>query len=349
MTIARRARPTIIDIAQVAGVSYSTVSRVANNYPHVDPATRQRVLTAMQRLGYVANQHARSLLTGRSRLIGLLVHGLGNMYIEEVFRGVEEELARVEYDTLLYTTHRHRGREAEYVSAITRGFAEGLLLVAPLGRERYLGKLQAANIPHVLVDEAIPTRKSPSVGIPNRRSVYRATRYLLELNHRRLGFISDTMQLNTATERLKGYQDALAEFGLPYDPALVIEDDYHRPQPETATGRLLALANPPTAILTGSDPIAFRVMESLLHEHGLSVPEDVSVMGFDDIPQASLVYPRLTTVRHPMYEMGRVAARMLLERIEDPHAPPQHVELETELVIRDSCAPAPTGERPPAT
>jgi LacI family transcriptional regulator len=339
MTITRLAKPTIVDIARVAGVSYSTVSRVANNYRHVDPATRARVLAAMQHLGYVANKHARSLHTGRSKLIGLLVHGLGNMYIEEVFRGIEEELARVEYDTLLYTTHRHRGREAEYVSAITEGFAEGLLLVAPLGRERYLEKLRAAKIPHVLVDEAIPTRKSSSVGIPNRRSVYRATRYLLELNHRRIGFITDTMRLNTAVERLKGFQDALAEYGVAYEPALVIEDDYHRPKPETATGRLMTLRQPPTAILTGSDPIAFRVMEVLLHEHGLSVPKDVSVVGFDDIPQASFVYPRLTTVRHPLYEMGSLAARMLLERIEDPDAPPQHVELETELVIRDSCAP----------
>jgi LacI family transcriptional regulator len=160
----------------------------------------------------------------------------------------------------------------------------------------------------------------------------------LQLNHRRIGFITDIMKLNTAVERLKGYEDALAEAGLPYDAALVIEDNYDRPKPETATGKLLALPDPPTAILTSSDPIAFRVMDVLLHEHKLRVPDDISVMGFDDIPQATFVYPRLTTVRHPIYDMGRVAARMLLERIEDAHLPPQHVELATKLVIRESCA-----------
>ncbi len=291
----------------------------------------------MKQLGYVANQHARSLLTGRSKIIGLLVHGLGSMYIEEIFRGVEEELATLEYDALLYTTHRRQGREAEYVSAITRGFAEGLLLVAPLAREHYLETLQSANFPHVLVDEAIPDERSPSVGIPNRTSMYRATRHLLELNHRRIAFITDIMKLNTAIERLKGYQDALADYGLPYDASLVREDNYDRPKPETATGTLLSLPNPPTAILTSSDPIAFRVMAVLLHRYKLTVPDDVSVMGFDDSPGASFVYPRLTTVRHPIYEMGKEAARMLLERIENPHVPPEHVELETELVVRDSC------------
>jgi LacI family transcriptional regulator len=337
MNSTRRGKPTIVDIATLAGVSYSTVSRVATNANHVNPATRERVLAAMKQLGYVANRHARSLLSGRSKIIGLLVHGLGSVYIEEIFRGVEEELATLEYDVLLYTTHRRQGREAEFVSAITRGFAEGLLLVAPLAREHYLETLQSANFPHVLVDEAIPDEGSPSVGIPNRSSMYRATRHLLDLNHRRIGFITDIMKLNTAIERLKGYQDALAGYGVPYDAALVREDNYNRPKPETATGALLALPNPPTAILTSSDPIASRVMAVLLHRYKLRVPDDVSVMGFDDVPGASFVYPRLTTVRHPMYEMGKVAARMLLERIENPHIPPQHVELETELVVRDSC------------
>src|ERR1700737_3867214 len=123
MNSTRRGKPTIVDIASLAGVSYSTVSRVATNANHVNPATRERVLAAMKQLGYVANPHARSLLPGRPNIIGLLVHGLGGMYIEEIFRGVEEELATLEYDVLPYTPHRRQGREAEFVSAITRGVA----------------------------------------------------------------------------------------------------------------------------------------------------------------------------------------------------------------------------------
>jgi LacI family transcriptional regulator len=335
----RSNKATIIDIAKLAGVSYSTVSRVANNYEYVNPNTRERVLAAMKELHYVANPHARSLLSGASHVLGLLVHTLGSEYIGEIFRGIEEELAAVDYDLTVYTTHRQQGKETQFVSTITRSFAEGLFLVVPMGRENYLQALHESNFPHVLVDEAIPDGKSLSVGITNREGVYEATRYLLDLNHRRIGFISDLMNLNTARERLKGYQQALEEFGVVYDPELVCEDDFVRPQPRAVTQKLLILADPPTAILTSSDPIAIRVMETLLHEYSLRVPEDISIVGFDDIPMASLVYPHLTTVRHPLYEMGRTAAKMLLERIQDSSLPARHIELKTELVIRESCRP----------
>ncbi len=330
-------KATIIDIAKVAGVSYSTVSRVANNFAYVRPSTRARVLAAMEQHGYVANPHARSLHRGKSGIIGLLVHTLSTEYIGEIVRGVEDEIAQYEYDLMLYTTHRHQGKETQHVSTITRGFADGLLLVVPMGRENYLDALRESNFPHVIVDEGEADYKSPSVGITNRKGIYDATRYLLGLGHRRIGFISDKMKVNTAVDRLKGYKDALAEFGVEYDPALVLEDDFVRPQPRIITETLLRVGSPPTAILINNDPIAFRVMEILRHEHGLRVPEDISVVGFDDISMASLVYPRLTTVRHPLYEMGQAAARLLMERIDDPDLPPQHIQLETELVVRDSC------------
>ena len=338
-TAKKPSKTTIVDIAKLAGVSYSTVSRVATNYAHVSPGTRERVLIAMEQLGYAPNQHARSLLTGKSHIVSVLVHAIGTEYIGEIFRGFEDELAAKEYNLMLYTTHRHRGKEAEYVSTILQGFADGLLLVVPMGRESYLQGLRASGFPYVIVEEAIPDERDPSVGITNRKGTYDATRYLLQLGHRRIAFITDVMNLNTAVERNKGYCDALAEFGIPYDADLVPEDDFIRPQPSAITGRLLELPQPPTAILTSSDPIAFRVMEVLSREYGLDVPDDISVVGFDDIPTASIVSPRLTTVRHPMAEMGRVAAHMLLERIQNPDLPPEHVQLETQLVVRESCRP----------
>jgi LacI family transcriptional regulator len=329
---------TIFDIAKAAGVSYSTVSRVATNFDRVNPETRKRVLEVMEELGYVPNQHARSLARGKSQIIGLLVHALGSEYIGEIVRGIDEELSEVNYDLILYTTHRQKGKEARYVSAITRGLADGLLLVVPMGREAYLDALREANFPHVLVDEDGVSGGSPSVGTTNRKGAYDATRYLLDLNHRRIGFISDVMSLNTAIERLKGYQAALEEYGVVFDPDLVQEDNFVRPQTGALTEKLLALAERPTAILTSSDPIAFRVME-ILREHNLEVPGDMSVIGFDDIPHASLVYPRLTTVREPLYEMGKTAAKMLLARIQNIDLPPQHIQLETQLVVRESCRP----------
>ena len=239
---------------------------------------------------------------------------------------------------MLYTTHRRRGKEAQYVSTITRGFAEGLLLVIPIGRESYLDALRISNFPYVLVEEAIADSISPSVGITKRKGAYEAVRYLLELGHQRIGFITDVMNLDTAVERVNGYREALAEFDIPYDPELVQEDDYVRPQSGLVTGKLLSLVAPPTAIFTSSDPVAFRVIQVLWREHGLRVPDDISVVGFDDIPSASSFSPRLTTVRHPMYEMGKLAARMLLDRIQNPDLPPGHIQLETQLVIRESCS-----------
>ena len=329
---------TIFDIARAAGVSYSTVSRVATNFERVNPETRKRVLEVMEELGYVPNQHARSLARGKSQIIGLLVHALGTEYMGEIIRGIDEELSEVGYDLMLYTTHRQVGKEAQYVSTLINGMADGLLLVVPMGREAYLDALREANFPHVLVDEDGVNGPSPSVGTTNRKGAYDATRYLLELNHRRIGFISDRMGLNTAVERLKGYRIALQECGVVYDPDLVQEDDFVRPQTRLLAENLLALAEPPTAILTSSDPVAFRVME-VLREHSLDIPGDVSVIGFDDIPHASLVYPKLTTVREPLYEMGKTAAKMLLERIEHDGLPPQHIQLETQLVMRQSCCP----------
>jgi LacI family transcriptional regulator len=158
------------------------------------------------------------------------------------------------------------------------------------------------------------------------------------LGHRRIGFISDVFTLHTAIERRKGYQAALSEFGIDYDPALVREEDFVKPDTRSHTDALLALPQPPTAILTSTDPVAFSVME-ILRERGLDIPGDLSVVGFDDIPHASLVYPRLTTIHEPLYEMGKTAAKMLLTQIEEGDVAPQHVQLETRLVVRNSCAP----------
>jgi len=287
-------------------------------------------------MGYVANQQARSLASGKSQIIGLVVSALGNEYIGEIIRGIDEELYEAGYNLVLYTTHRHKGKEAQYVSTIARGLADGLLIIVPMGREGYLDVLRSENFPYVLVEEDLSTGQKPAVGITNRQGAYDAIHYLLELNHRRIAFITDVMELSTAVERLKGYQAALQEYGISYDPSLVLEINFDRPQTRTATEKLLALDEPPTAIFTSTDPVAFRVME-ILREHGLEIPKDMSVIGFDDIPHASLVYPRLTTVHHPLYEMGQTAANMLLERIQDISLPARHIQLETHLVIRDSC------------
>jgi LacI family transcriptional regulator len=330
---------TIIDVAREAGVSYATVSRVINNKQHVRPDTRERVQRAMTKLGYVVNQQARSLAGGDSRVIGLLVHDLGTSYIGEIIRGVDTELARAQYDLMLYTTHRRKTRETAFVASLSRGLADGLLLVLPRNAEAYLDSLRLRQVPYVLIDHQGFDNTGPSVVATNERGAYDATSYLIRVGHRRIGFITGALDLPCARDRQAGYRRALQEHGLPHDPGLIQEGNFFQPQGFSAAYRLLEQPAAPTAIFASNDVTAFGAMEAA-HEFRRRIPEDLSIVGFDDIPQAAQVHPLLSTVRQPLEEMGRLATRMLLEILDgQPHR--ARVELSTELVIRQSSGPPP--------
>ncbi len=328
---------TIFDVAREANVSYSTVSRVINN-KGVSADKRERVLRAMAELGYVANLQARRLAGGKSQIIGLLVHSLTVEYFGEIARGVDDALAAVQYDLMLYTTHRRKGRESAYVTRLTRNLVDGLLLVLPRNAEAYLETLRHRRFPHVLVDHQGLDFDVPSVGATNWQGGYDGTRYLIELGHRRIGFITGDMTIGCARDRLAGYQQALRDAHLPVDPALIREGDFLQPRGFTCANELLDLAEPPTAIFASNDVSAFGVMEAV-RNRGLRIPDDVSILGFDDIPQTAQVHPALTTVRQPLAEMGRAAVQLLFTYINEPDAPIKRLELPTELIIRQSCQP----------
>ncbi|HEX2909443.1 MAG TPA: LacI family DNA-binding transcriptional regulator [Chloroflexia bacterium] len=329
-------RITIIDIGKEAGVSYATVSRVINNKGNVKPEARERVLRAMTKLGYVANIQARSLAGGRSYLVGLLVQDLGTGYIGEIIRGIDDELARVQYNLMLYTTHRRKVKESLFVTTLTQGITDGLLLVLPRNAEAYLESLRRRKFPYVLIDHQSMDEAGPSVGASNWQGAYEATSYLIELGHRRIGFITGSPEVSCSLKRLEGYKAALLEHGLPVDEALIREGDFYQPAGFHKGMELLKLAERPTAIFASNDIMAFGVMEAA-REQGLAIPRDISIIGFDDIPQASGVHPRLTTVRQPLEKMGRVATTMLLAMINDPDRPPEKVELATELISGGTC------------
>jgi len=333
---------TIFDVAREAGVSYATVSRVLNNKDHVKPEKRQAVLDAVARLGYVANSQARSLAGGVSRVIGLLVQDVGTSYTGEIVRGIDEELSSAGYDLMLYTTHRRKAKESAYVDAIARGLADGLLLILPRDPGAYLESLRLQNFPYVLIDHQGIGDYARSVGATNWQGAYDATRYLLELGHRRIGFITGAMDLGCSVDRLAGYAAALSDRDIQVDPLLIRTGDFFRPQGFAGAQALLDLPQPPSAIFASNDEMAFGVMEAV-RVRGLRIPDDISVIGFDDISQASLVHPELTTVRQPMEQMGRRATQMLLELIADPQQMMGRVTLPTTLVVRGSCRePAPS-------
>lgn len=337
MTSLRTAeRVTIEDVAREADVSYATVSRVINSKGYVSGETRERVVEAIARTGYVANRQARGLAGGRAQVIGLVVPDLDTSYIGEIVRGIDEDLAAASYDLMLFTTHQRKHRESVFVATLTSGLADGLLLVLPTDPGSYLDSFQHRGFPYVLIDHGGGYEQGPSVGATNRQGAFDATNYLVELGHRRIGFVTGTMTMGCAVDRLDGYRQALAANGLAEDSSLIAEGDFHQPRGYEGARELLALARPPTAIFASNDVSAFGVMEAV-RDAGFRIGEDISVIGFDDIPTARSVHPPLTTVRQPLEEMGRRATRMLLKLISDPEQPVERVDLPTELVIRDSC------------
>jgi LacI family transcriptional regulator len=258
-----------------------------------------------------------------------------------VIRGIDEELAKSNYNLILYTTHRHHGKESIYVATIRNGGVDGLLLVAPLITTPYLDALRQQDFPYVLVDQLDSAQKSFSVSATNRQGACQATRYLIELGHRRIGFIAGLSGLYSAVERQEGYAAALADHGIPLCNDLIVQGEFSFEEGYSAVEKLLALEERPTAIFASNDLSAFGALEAI-RQHGLRIPDDISLLGFDDIPQASVTYPKLTTVRQPLEQMGRAAVAMLLDCIANPDQRSRQITLTTQLVIRDSCAPPPS-------
>jgi LacI family transcriptional regulator len=329
---------TIIDVAAEAGVSFGTVSRVINNDVHVKQETRERVLKAVQRLGFVANRQARSLAGGKSNSIGVLVPDLGTGYIGEIIRGIDAELSLKGLDLILYTTHRTASKEANYVANLAKGMVDGLLLVLPRSPADYIGTLTIRNFPFVLIDHQGTGRDCPAVGATNWQGAYNATEYLIKLGHKRIGFITGSMDLSCSEDRLDGYRSALRTHHIPDAPELIYEGTFFQPDGYAGACALLDIDDPPTAIFASNDVMALGAMDAV-RSHSLRVPEDISILGFDDIPQAALVRPTLTTVRQPLEQMGRVATQMLLDMLKNPEKEINRVELPTELMARGSTLP----------
>jgi LacI family transcriptional regulator len=333
---------TIIDVAEEAGVSYSTVSRVVNNKTYVKPETRAKVLQAMTRLGYQANLHARSLAGGRSNVIGLLVVDLTTQYVGEIIRGIDEVLTANQYELMLYTTHRRKTKESAYVNMMARGLADGLLIVLPRDPEAYLRSLRERDFPYVLIDQLGIDETDLTVTAANRDGGYAATRHLIELGHRRIGIITGWMDMVAARHRLDGYRAALADHHIPLDEGLIYMGDFTQISGFHGTHHLLELPEPPTAIFASSDLTAMGVMDAL-RGRNLKIPADLSLIGFDDVPMSVVLIPQLTTVRQPLTDMGHRATQMLLDLIQKPEEKQNSIILPTELIIRESTAPPRAG------
>jgi LacI family transcriptional regulator len=326
---------TIVEVAEKAGVSLGTVSRVMNNDAHVSPETRERVSAVMRELGYVANRQARGLKGSRTNVIGVLAPDLGTGYIGEILHGVDAELGLHQLDLMLFTTHRTATKEANYVANMVQGMVDGLLLILPRNPVDYTGTLKSHNFPFVLIDHQGTGNPCPSVGATNWQGAYHATEYLIKLGHTRIGFITGSMDLGAAIDRLDGYKSALRVHHIPYDLQLIYEGTFFQTDGYAGGSTLLKLDDPPTTIFASNDVMAMGAMDAI-RTRGLRIPEDVSILGFDDIPQAAMVRPALTTVRQPLEQMGRLATQMLIDKLKNPEKEIGRVELPTQLIVRDS-------------
>lgn len=334
---------TLADVAALANVSKMSVSRVINGQAGVSDATRQRIMQAVEQLGYVPNPAPR-IRPGSSKMIALLIPNITSPYMGEILRGVSSAAEHLNYGLMLYTqgSSGHTQRTSYYLSLLNNLLVDGVLMVVPLDYEVIVNDLKEHNLNYVIIDHHNGTGNEPSVTATNRKGVLDAMRHLLALGHRRIGFITGRMDIVCSHDRLQGYRDALKEVGLPFDDILVQKGDFTQPSGFRHGHNLLALPEPPTAIIASNDTMAFGVMDAA-KSLGRQIGRDVSIIGFDDIPMASQTYPPLTTIRQPMADMGETALEMLVTLLQGRTVLTLRRELPTELIIRESTGRAPAG------
>ena len=328
-------RPTINDIAKRVGLSKASVSRALNGKQDVDPETRKRVLKVAAQVGYVPSASARALSNGRSNCLGLLVPTLTWPWILEVLRGVAEEIERSGYSLILYTTSGGEDSEREFMAQVVpAGAVDGLVLVIPLGMLEYIERLAKGGLPIVVVDDRGHYPDLPTVATTNIEGGRSATLHLVERGRRRIAMLNGPRDFGCNRDRLEGYKSALQKAGLQFDPKLVVDSDFKESGGASAMATLLAADPKLDAVFVANDVMAFGAMRAL-RNNGRRVPDDVAVVGFDDIPASAMTHPPLSTVRQPLYEMGRTAASMVMAAVRGESIT-KRIELPTSLVIRES-------------
>jgi LacI family transcriptional regulator len=314
---------TIQDIARLAGVSKATVSRVLNNNPTVNPTLRERVMRIIQEYNFVPNVTAIGLAGGRTRLIGVLAPPLVWPSVPEIMRGVAEYIENTAYEIVLYSINffnveRSHSEILDRILALR--MAAGLLAIFPGELSPHLVQHFQRGLPIVMIDDQAEPTRIPWIGIDNRASAYEATRYLIELGHRRIAHIMGPRHYYCAVERYEGYRQALEDAGITPDPDLLLQGTFEPVGGKQCAAQLLSRERAawPDAIFAANDQMAYGVLE-YAEQQGIHVPEDLTVLGFDDNILSAHMRPPLTTMRQPFAEMGYQATEVLLTMIDPDH------------------------------
>ncbi|MCX7720053.1 MAG: substrate-binding domain-containing protein [Dictyoglomus thermophilum] len=335
---------TIKDVAKKAGVSVMTVSRVINGSKNVKESTREKVLRTIEELGYVPNSVARSLILNKTLTIGLVISDITNPFFTTIARGVEDTAISKHFTVILCNTDEDPEKEMMYAEVLARSKVDGVIYASASGKKAPLKSLFLKKIPIVLIDRTIEgVNDLDIVRGDSVLGAYLLTKHLIDLGHRRIGIIVGSHFISTARDRVEGYKKALNEANIPIDESLIKINENSKFSKEDGyrlTKELLNLENPPTAIFGGNNLMAVGALLAI-RERGLEIPEDISLVSFDDIESLSEVYPFLTVVKQPAYTMGVIATEILIRRIEnrDKIKEKREILLTPELIIRKSTAP----------
>ncbi len=326
---------TIKDIAKKANVSYATVSRALNAKYGVRDETRDKIVAVAQAMGYTPNGIARGLVKKQTYSIGLVIPDITNPFFPAVARGVEDHAKQFGYSVFLCNTNYEKSREDHHISLLAEKRVDGIILAPILNEPQDDALGTESNVPVIYVTKRPASETQSFVVMDDERGGFLATKYLIEQGYKTIGYIGPSKTGHDAGERLAGCEAAFDKFGLTIQPRFFRAGDFKR---ETGYDTIIGMIEEgdyPRAIFAGNDLLAIGIIQGI-KEKGLSVPDDIAVVGFDDIPFAAFPEVRLTTIRQPKYEMGKMAADMLIEKIEGRTQQPRRVILEPELIVRSS-------------
>lgn len=328
---------TIKEVSELAGVSSATVSRVINDAAKVKEKTRKQVMAAMDKLGYRHNVIAASLASNKTNTVGYVVPELYGLFFGPMMGGSENVLRKANKHMFVVTGHSDEAKEKEEIEALLSRRCDALILHVEAVSDDYLIELARQDVPIVVVNRYIEQIKDKCISLDNMYGGYLATKALVEAGHKDIAYISGAMFKADAQERLKGHKQALAEAGLPYNPSLTYEGNFEAQSGEAGITTLLQAGASFTAVACANDEMASGAIYAL-REHGKSVPENVSVIGFDNIEFASYLTPKLTTIDYPVKLMGQAAAKRILNQVYSIETEQYEDRIRPKLVMRESVA-----------
>jgi len=333
--IVKKKTPTIYTVAEQAHVSIATVSRVLANSEKVRSETRETILKTMEELDYHPNLAARKLAFKTTGTIGLIFPDISGPYYSMVISGVDQEADRQDHSVLIYGTRGKSPKRDRFLQSLSSK-VDGFIIMTRTVDESILLTLHRQGTLFVLLGRRYDSFDCDSVMIDNRAGAYNAVLHLVGHNHRRIAFVGGPADSHAHQERFEGYQQAMQHAGLGMDPDLLKSGNFLYEGGRVAAEQLLGLKQPPTAIFAANDEMAIGILD-VANKLGFKVPEQLAVIGFDDIQTAAYTHPALSTVRQPMKRLGEVAANLLLYRLKEREAPIRHEVFSAELILRQSC------------